>query len=265
MPTTRQSKYTPEFEAYMREVQAHNEQVRRGVRVNRPDQGHPRFSQDAENKRMGIPPQTQSFFATPGTIASRREVLRQVPPEPPATGPVWGFHEPTLKASEGLGAFLGKAGEFASDPRNAWIGLGPMSIFGRAGRLFRSAPKPSPDMGGFRVSTKAMQQASPDVLPSGPSLTGDLANERQWRQGYIDHVTGLNQYVDNFNVRDPRSIEHLANLENVNPGLGHDIERTAVGKMQLADLLRRMRSDVPGGGMNPPNEVREQFGFRGGQ
>lgn len=72
-------------------------------------------------------------FIQPENIRTDAEIAAmQAPtttaPAAPAKTP-FGFHEPGLVAGEAVGAAAGGALDVLSDPRNAWMGLGPLAMF----------------------------------------------------------------------------------------------------------------------------------------
>lgn len=77
------------------------------------------------NKMFNQPPLQQNFHP-----AQSMQPMTQAQQQP-----VWGFHEPGLKAGEGVGAALQSAGNILSDPRNAWIGLSPVGVAARIPRM----------------------------------------------------------------------------------------------------------------------------------
>ena len=238
--TPKVDRYKQEYKQYMAEVEGYLKKVRNGRRVGKADLSNPRFSHEVELGRMGLPAGAQTAFAAPGTIAARHEKLEQAPEVSSTTSPVWGFHEPTLKASEGLGAFLGKVGEYVEDPRNAWIGMGPMSILGRGMRLFKGKPKP--DLGGFRQPLDEMQKITPS------------------KESYLDQVIGMNKYAESFNMNNPLHIAEMRQLEGVNPQLASDIGRTFLGRTDLERLKGQAFDPAMEG--DPSPQVRRRFGFR---
>ena len=251
-PKYRKEKATEQYNQYMGEVAKYLSQVQGGRRLPRADKNDARFSQVAENQRMGLPATAQSQYAEPGTIAYRRESLREEPQwyhEPlTKTPPVWGFHEPTVNAGPGLGVMFDKMVETLADPRNAWLGLGVGGVGKRFSSFFGRKPLP-PDSGGFAPTLDHMRSASPDIHAAG----------RPMQDAYTDHVIGMNKYVENFNPRDPMAVQDLARLSLVNPRLSNDIDQTAVGLMRLQDANRLAKSQGMEG--PPPPTIRDLFGF----
>lgn len=155
------------------------------------------------------------------------------------------------------------------DPRNAWIGMSPVGAATRIPGLSRSLarivadergsfnpfgwgkkPAPQPDSGGFFPSLKQMQTAAPDDITQGG---------RDMHQAYIDHIIGMNRYVDTFQPNNPLHVQELMRLELNRPQLAEDIAKTSIGKMAL-DKEKGKAFD-PSMETNPPLQVRRLFGL----
>ncbi len=155
------------------------------------------------------------------------------------------------------------------DPRNAWIGMSPLGmatrapgIAGRAMEILRSergsfnpfgwgkAESAGPNLGGFAPSVEQMRSASKDIIQNG----------RDMRQAYIDHIIGMNHYVDNFQANNPLQVQELMRLELNRPQLANDINATAMGKMDLQKEVGKAFD--PAMESNPPTQVRRLFGLK---
>ena len=69
----------------------------------------------------------------------------------------WGLnHEPTITASQAIRPAMGKVGQVMSDPRNAWIGMGPMAGMALARKGMQRMVPHGPNSGGFNVPTSKM-------------------------------------------------------------------------------------------------------------
>ena len=112
------------------------------------------------------------------------------------------------------------------------------------------AESAGPNMGGFAPSVEQMRSASKDIIQNG----------RDMRQAYIDHIIGMNHYVDNFQANNPLQVQELMRLELNRPQLANDISATAMGKMDLQKEVGKAFD--PAMESNPPTQVRRLFGLK---
>ena len=73
------------------------------------------------------------------------------------------FHEPTVTAGAGFGQGLSGAADVLADPRNAWMGLGPLGML-RFSRLAHLR-----DRGGFSMTPMEMLRSDTNIAPVGDS------------------------------------------------------------------------------------------------
>lgn len=184
-------------------------------------------------------------------------VTQQLPGQ--QSSPVWGFHEPTVEAGAGVEQGLKGASDVMSDPRNAWIGLGPLAAVGKAGGLTRRLSR-GPDTGGFSPKLSEVKEASPFIDPAHGSMPYDPGNSASWRKGYTDHVQGLNNYVRDFNPENPDHLQYFQQLEGVSPSFANEVVRTAAGRNALKDEVGEAMRPNAGGGMLPPT-IKSKYGF----
>jgi hypothetical protein len=118
----------------------------------------------------------------------------------------WGMnHEPTLTASQAVQPALQGAGQVLSDPRNSWMGVGPLAGMALMGKGIRGAmphvvPGGGPSMGGFNVPTATMRQAMD--MPRLNLRQGEVpgGNEQRVRAEYlagIDKAHALAEILQN--------------------------------------------------------------------
>lgn len=131
----------------------------------------------------------------------------------PKRGPIWGFHEPTVTAAQGVGPAIQGMGRAMQDPRFGMAGgLGAVTGLGKLrGRLFQ----PTRESGGFSVPTGKLLRDEPalgaymDAHKPGPTQ----ADEQVYRR------LGFDQERANeiFNTRLPGPREgYIEQIENTN-------------------------------------------------
>lgn len=236
------------YENYMRDVEDYLRKVRNGRRVAKADSQAPRFSQQADDAR----------------VAQRMGIAEHVPQVPPM------YSAPRGQDPVGYGF----TNSYQPPPVQKWIGdnilqpltdervgmafpgIGGVSKFGRW-REFLRRPH-TPDTGGFNVSTYDMNK-----MPTIEAMRNVGTEERHRRSQYLDEIIGMNNYVRDFNPRDPLQVQALMQLEHVNPELSNSIAKTATGKWELEKL--RTQAFDPAMESNPPLQVRRMFGFKKGE
>jgi hypothetical protein len=156
-PKTKSDK---QYDAYMREVESYLNKVKSGRRVPSVDPTAPRFSQQADDERQarraglgkylqyGPPSPAWKNVAPPAPLSPQELRIVQQQDQPAQTAPssVWGFHEPTITAGEGVEAGMKGAGAVLSDPRNAWMGLGPLSAMSRGNAAYHAVSRSAAKM-----------------------------------------------------------------------------------------------------------------------
>ena len=157
----------------------------------------------------------------------------------------WGMHEPTVMAGEAMGPAAGRIGEVMSDPRNAWMGLGPMSVLGKYGKFFR---KPTPDMGGFNVPTSQLSKQDPHM-----AQLNDLW-ESEKRQDFAFGRKLENTMADTLlqGKQHPQYAETLDRYRGLNSVDQENVNRVLEGRRALADEVANAMNPHLGGGV--PNK-----------
>lgn len=115
----------------------------------------------------------------------------------------WGMHEPTLTASQAVGPAMSGALDTMADPRNAWMGLGPIAGMARFGQGIRGGMRGMQDLGGFNVPTGDMRQALGIARPN--LRAGELPNEQELRSNFLGGIKGMNEVAEALrNPQHPR-------------------------------------------------------------
>jgi len=165
------------------------------------------------------------------------------------------FHEPTVTAGAGVEQGLNAAGDVMADPRNAWMGFGPlaMSKWARAGKglggwnnfLIKELQR-APDMGGFNVPTSKMLRD--DMM----MLRGTDLPEAVKRDDYI-----FGRRLENKTaaaIQNPFSAYHdeaLQTLQNSSPiGYAH-LKDIMKGQAELQGEMAKRRNPLLGGSIPP--------------
>lgn len=182
--------------------------------------------------------------------------------------PVWGMNlgQAPLTAGEGAGAALQATGNVLADPRNAWLGFGPIGMLGKANR-FRRVPDLGIDSGGFHLPIKKIRE---DMGLPRPNYYKDEVPgfaEVADRDSYLSHMKDLNRMADVMN-KGPFGSNALPYLEAQNeytmmaPQYKTQIDNVLKGRSALAhDLLQQSLPTGGGGGIPSPLMLR-RFGFQ---
>lgn len=112
-----------------------------------------------------------------------------IPRHRPTSTTPWGFHEPTVTAGAGVEAGMQGASDVLADPRNAWIGLGPLAGVARFGRV----PHFGKDLGGFNVPSSQMRKTLMIPRPNYRLDEVPGGTEHAVRTDYLGGITGLNE------------------------------------------------------------------------
>jgi len=93
------------------------------------------FHEETVQLQMSKPSQVSPEdvgFTQPANLRTEAEINQLLTPTSPTTAPpanpVFGFHEPGLVVGESVGAAASGAVDVLADPRNAWMGLGPLGM-----------------------------------------------------------------------------------------------------------------------------------------
>lgn len=197
-----------------------------------PDRFQP--SNPAPQSGMGFAEQPNSFWkALEGVVNGMRAM-------PMSNRQPWGMnHEPTLAASQSVGPAMQGGMDVMSDPRNAWMGMGPvvgMSLMGKGASKFmqpNSLRTGLSDAGGFRVPTRTMRQNMGEPRPNlrqGEVPEGSVGI----RSRFMDDVSGQNQLATALS--DPRH-PHFGNAKEIFDDLSasgqRSIMNTIAGQQEL--------------------------------
>lgn len=162
--------------------------------------------------------------------------VRQRQPAPQR--PIWGFHEPTVTAGEAMGPIAQGAGQVLSDPRNSWMGLGPIAGMAAMGRNLGFRGMNLAQSGGFNSSTSTMRRAMPDLLGTP---------EPDLRSQYMERMGFANQFAKALDAGD----ESAHQLLKENPELADLARGVMSGQARLQGQVADMMDPLTGGGVPP--------------
>ena len=197
---------------------------------------------------MGMAEQPHPFWkALEGVVSG----LRNMQMSQGSTNP-WGMHEPTLQAAQAIGPGFSKAGEIMSDPRNAWMGMGPAMGMAAMGRGMRGAGNAIKDLGGFSAATPDIRQAL--GVPRPNLRMGETSSdvELPLRQAYTDKIHGMNLMGETMqNLRDPRIAGMRDYFYNLHPEEQKRLSDVMKGRQELIEENQKAFDPRQGGGMPP--------------
>lgn len=153
------------------------------------------------------------------------------------------FHEPTVTAGAGFGQGLSAAGNILDDPRNAWIGLGPLAAMAR----FRRVPHFGTDAGGFNVPTSRMLRQD-----TGMARTPELF-EQDKRADYFFGRRLENAMAEA--LQDETHEFHREAMDRYKQLLPEDrsrVEQVLRGQAALEGEKTRTKASTAGGAAPPP-------------
>ena len=163
--------------------------------------------------------------------------------------PVWGMNlgQAPLTAGEGAGAALQATGNVLADPRNAWMGLGPLAGVMR----FRRVPDLGKDLGGFDIPYKQLFKQDPGAVN---------------KESYVWGRDVENNIAKNM-MKDPNGPSfdlHTAATEhyrNMLPEEQARITQSMRGQLDLRQEMLRQMNGV-GAGDVPTDLQLRRFGYK---
>lgn len=123
--------------------------------------------------QLGYAQAPDSFWSS---LANTIEQLHTKPNQTP-----WGFHEPTITASEAVGPVASTAGDILSDPRNSWMGFGPIAMVAKPAGWGAEVLRRYKLLGGTpeslrrTLTNQSMLTGDRDAVVSGFRLGTDIA------------------------------------------------------------------------------------------
>ncbi len=212
-----------QFNSYMNDVHKYLTDVKADKRYyTQRNVYDPKYSQQADE---GLP------FRNPIAIHQ----LRQGYPEDTQPKPVWGFHEPTLTAAQGVGEALTALPDILADPRNAWMGLGPLGGMARFGRV----PHFGKDLGGFQPAIKGIRSNLPELAQ---------IEERDARQIYFNELNDFNDIAKGAAQGDPA---YTSTLYHMSPEIRDYTAKIMRGQAELEGEMAKRRNSTSGGAVPP--------------
>jgi hypothetical protein len=208
----------------------------------------PDYMQPNQHSGMGYSQQPNPFWkALEGVVNGLRGAQFSSNQRP------WGMHEPTVMAGAGVEQGLRGADQVMSDPRNAWIGMGPLAGMALAGKGIRGAvQKGIPSMGGFHVPTADMRRAMD--MPRPNLRQGEVPSglEQQVRKAYLDTVGGSNM-ISNIltDLFHPQNQQLTARYRAANPVEKELLDNTMKGQLHLQQEILKAQQGIGGGEQAP--------------
>ena len=164
----------------------------------------------------------------------------------------WGMnHEPMITASQAMGSIGQGAMDVASDPRNAWLGMGPMTGMALMGKGIRGAANGMSDMGGFNLPIGEMRRALDMPRPNlrqGQVPGGGL----DVRTNYLRDVEGLNQLGDMLSNPQHPSFGFAKQVyDSAPPADKLRVDEILKQQRAMQDMMNRARKGIGGGEQAP--------------
>lgn len=162
----------------------------------------------------------------------------------PHRDPIWGFHEPTLAAAKGAEEVIKQTATAMADPRNMWMGLGPlagMSLFKRGTSIGMEQLKQMGIEGGYRETTRMLRRTMPEANQM------NMPDERQFRNLYINRMIDANLFSTAIDAGEPTALSLL----HENPELGSLVKKTLTGLDELDAIKSKTMNSMSGGSVPP--------------
>ena len=164
----------------------------------------------------------------------------------------WGMHEPTVTMGAGMEQGLKAADDILGDPRNAWIGLGPLAGMAR----FRRVPHLGFDTGGFNVPTSTMRKRLDIPRPNRRLDEVPGGTEQAVRDDYTGSLQNLDTMVtalqDEKHPQYPIAIELYKRLTQEGR---LQLEKIKKGQAALSTEKSKLRNSANGGAAQPPRFI----------
>lgn len=138
----------------------------------------------------------------------------------------WGFHEPTIDAGAAMGPAMQGMSDTMADPRNAWMGLGPMAAIGKWKRGWETGR----ELGGFRPPSSHLpdmdhlQTLNKDASSPMPNIRLDISDPNT-----VMEALERGRELGNIRSGQAQLREHIA--ESMNPTQGGGIPANIVLKL----------------------------------
>lgn len=164
----------------------------------------------------------------------------------------WGMHEPTVMAGAGVDQGMQGAGRAMADPRNAWIGMGPVAGMAMMGRGIRGAGNAVREMGGFNPAIGDVRKALDIPRPNirrGEIPGGDEKDVRTDHMSTVKAATDIAHVLMDMNH--PR-FEKMAEAYQSMPGqMKEFVNKTMSGIEDLRGHVAEMQGGKAGGQQVP--------------
>lgn len=159
------------------------------------------------------------------------------------------FHEPTMTAASSVGPAMQGGLDVMADPRNAWMGMGPVAGMALMGKGIRGAGNTMRELGGFNVPTSTMRQAMD--MPRPNTRVGASGNEPQVRETFHQGLEQGHKLADVLmNVNHPLYGQATEFYQGLPMNSKEDINKIMGGMEQLS--AARRPNAIDGGGVVPP-------------
>lgn len=198
----------------------------------------------SDYKALGYGDEPHPFWKALEGVVSGIRGLRMSGSQTP-----WGFHEPTVTAGQAVGPAMAGMGNVLSDPRNAWMGLGPVAGMAR----FRRVPDLGIDAGGFHLPTARMRQYLNIPRPNHPKMEVP-STEQAVRDDYMGSTLGINKFASAMqNEADPLHSLAIASYLKLGQADRSQIDNTMKGLAALQGEIATSMHRMGGvGGSVPP-------------
>mgnify|MGYP001607841891 CR=1 FL=1 len=167
----------------------------------------------------------------------------------------WGFHEPTVTAGQAVGPAAQATSDALADPRNAWMGLGPLGALGTMAR-FRRVPDLGREMGGFNVPANQMRKDMGIPRPNRRLNEVPGGDESEVRSEYLNGMQGMNALADLMKNGEGGTL--LSMLTPAGKDMTNNVLR---GQMDLIQEALQQRHGYTGGSAPTSLQLR-RFGFK---
>lgn len=160
------------------------------------------------------------------------------------------FHEPTMTAASSVGPAMQGGLDVMADPRNAWMGMGPVTGMALMGRGIRGATKGMQDLGGFNVPVGEMRRAMD--MPRPNTRIGASGDELDVRKAYMGTVDGSNMLAGRLmDLNHPQYQQLAERYQMATPDEKELLNKTMAGLESLRQEKVDKYSSIPGGWVPP--------------
>jgi hypothetical protein len=160
----------------------------------------------------------------------------------------WGMHEPTVTAGAGVEQGLNTASDVMADPRNAWMGLGPVAGMAR----FRRIPDLGRDLGGFHMPTSQIRKERGTPRPNLRMGEVPGGTEKEVRDDYVWGVQGIDSLASAIqDETHPLHDKAVDVYKTITEEGRQQLEKVMKGQAALEGEKLKTRNSTSGGAVPP--------------